>query len=463
MSRAPTTIVLARFGLVTFILGFASTLCHSAEPTFIGSSSCATSTCHGGVIDQGPAWNHSYSKWMASDPHRGAGLLLLDDDSRAIVERLNPDSATSSQAFDQVLRERCITCHATPSPSETANSETANSEIANSRPLDEAILHEGVSCEACHGAASKWQERHVLEAWKGPRRFEPATGMIDTETVAGRAKSCVRCHVGSRSANGLTRDMNHDLIAAGHPALRFDLLIYNENLPVHWDVSGDVEVKFNESPIRTRSIGRSVSLAAAAALSGERASGHLKDPTVPWPELADYDCFACHQSLSIAEFKLPSSDRSKSPLQVSLGLPVWNTWHTTNQVELRQQKARLEKLSPHLSEPNDVAEVAASITSAYVKQANNMATINQLKSGPPADWHQAAVQFLEIDAAIRQFELDPKTKAGAKRYRTALSEVEKLLRFDANREPGNVADLHSPNRFSPNDFRQTVLRVFPKL
>ena len=311
--------------LVTFILGIAATgiaatRSHSAEPTFVGSSSCATSTCHGGVIDQGPAWNHAASKWMANDPHRGAGLLLLDDDSRAIVQRLDPESATSSEAFNQVLRERCITCHATPS----------RSEIAETGLLDEATLHEGVSCEACHGAASKWQERHVLEAWKGPRRFEPQTGMIDTESVIGRAKSCVRCHVGSRSADGRTRDMNHDLIAAGHPALRFDLLIYSENLPVHWDVNADTEVKFNESPIRTRSVGRSVSLAAAAALSGERASEHLKDSTVPWPELADYDCFACHQSLSIAEFKLPPSDRSKSPLRVSLGLPVWNTWYTTN-------------------------------------------------------------------------------------------------------------------------------------
>ena len=48
----------------------------------LGRAACATSTCHGGVIGQGPKWNHSLSTWIAKDPHAGAGLLLRDEDSR---------------------------------------------------------------------------------------------------------------------------------------------------------------------------------------------------------------------------------------------------------------------------------------------------------------------------------------------------------------------------------------------
>ena len=65
------------------------------QPKFIGNASCATATCHGGVIGQGPAWNHSLSTYLAGDPHAGAGILLRDSDSRAIVELLDRSHAAA--------------------------------------------------------------------------------------------------------------------------------------------------------------------------------------------------------------------------------------------------------------------------------------------------------------------------------------------------------------------------------
>ena len=57
-----------------------------------------------------------------------------------------------------------------------------------------------------------------------------------TKELAERAKVCTRCHVGRRSPDGLlTQEVNHDLIAAGHPRLNFEFAAYQENLPVHWD------------------------------------------------------------------------------------------------------------------------------------------------------------------------------------------------------------------------------------
>ncbi len=34
-------------------------------------------------------------------------------------------------------------------------------------------------------------------------------------------------------------EVDHDLIAAGHPALRFEFATYFANLPPHWDVARD--------------------------------------------------------------------------------------------------------------------------------------------------------------------------------------------------------------------------------
>jgi hypothetical protein len=298
--------------------------------------------------------------------------------------------------------------------------------------------------------------------------------MIDTVSVVGRAETCVRCHIGSRTADGLTRDMNHDLIAAGHPALRFDLLIYSENLPKHWDMQSDDEKRFNESAVRIRNVGRAINLAAAASLASQRASAHVSDHnSVPWPELADYDCFACHQSLSIREYRLPPSDKNlnKSPLHVSDGLPVWNAWHSVNQFDMRGKKTVLETLSPHKSVPANVARISKIIATEYRKYAASQMTAspdpeamlespkNQLQEEPPVDWHQAAIQYLQIDAALRDQAKMKATAAKARQQLEQLRSVEQLLRFDQTRSKDQFTRYHSPAKFDPDDFRATVLKL----
>ncbi len=447
---------------IACVLAAASSVDAADRFAIVGRAACGTSTCHGGVIDRGPAWNHSLSTWVANDPHAGAGMLLRDADSRAIVERLDPAAADSPTAFDAVLRHRCISCHV-----------TATAEMcASSAPLDETVLASGVSCESCHGAAEGWLEVHVRVDWRGPQRFGPETGMIDTESIVGRAETCIRCHIGSRTADGLTRDMNHDLIAAGHPALRFDLLLYNENLPKHWETKSEVESTFGASAIRLRSVGRAINLAAAAALSSERASAHLSDRSVPWPELADYDCFACHQSLSIREYQLPSRDKEKSPLHVSNGLPIWNAWHTINQLQLRDDPNLLKKLSPHRSDPKQIAISGRSLANTYrnlaVEQTSAShsvgealeATRAQLQGKPPVDWHQAAIQYLEIDAAVRDLANDKTIGSRGKQLLEMLGGTEQLLRFDPSPPVvGQTSRYDSPTQFDNDAFHNSALEV----
>src|SRR5262249_28040996 len=116
--------------------------------------------------------------------------------------------------------ERCLTCHVAPS----------------SKPTALVEQHYGVGCEACHGSAKNWLALHSAAGWKdrsaAAKKELGMTPMGDTRAVA---EQCVSCHVGSGSTTGMkTRDVNHDLIAAGHPRLNFEFTAYLDNLPRHW-------------------------------------------------------------------------------------------------------------------------------------------------------------------------------------------------------------------------------------
>src|SRR5207244_3878357 len=76
---------------------------------------------------------------------------------------------------------------------------------------------------------------HYLDDWKTKsRRDKELLGFLPTKNLAVRAGQCAACHVGSGAA-----DVNHDLIAAGHPRLNFDLAKYHAKLPHHWKEKGD--------------------------------------------------------------------------------------------------------------------------------------------------------------------------------------------------------------------------------
>jgi hypothetical protein len=425
---------------------------------YMGATSCAASTCHGGVIDRGPRWHQSFSIWLASDPHAGAGFLLRNDDSRRIVERLEPAAAKSPQAFDRVLRSRCISCHVT----------VTSDECTQRGLLDDRLLSRGVSCESCHGPARPWLREHVRADWV---QSESAAAMTDTESIIGRAETCVPCHVGSRSSDGLIRDVNHDLIAAGHPALRFDLLIYSENLPQHWD--GDRDVRFSESAVRIRNVGRAINMSAAAMLSSERAGDHLQDSSVPWAELADYDCFGCHQSLSMKEFRLPAAQKQqvRSPLRVSDGLPIWNPWHSIGQLDISKQQLKL--LAPNRADAQAVAAQAPGLARLFREKATEHveepvdagAHLRRQRdvfmAAPPRDWHSAAVLYLEIEAALRDLsrDADEQISSSARQRRQSIGGLEQLLRFDQSRPGGRPARYDSPIGFNPEKFQRTAIEL----
>ena len=437
-----------------------------------GSMSCASATCHGGVVGRGPAWTHSFNVSRSNDPHVKAGLTLFEPTSQRIVKALSPDvKSVKDPLYHELLRERCISCHLTTTPNEITSVELIS-------PLQ---IFEGVSCESCHGAASEWFDQHVLVSWTGPERFSEATGMLDTESILGRSEVCMKCHVGSRTADGMVRDMNHDLIAAGHPALRFDLLIYHEAMPHHWDDKGLVERAFNESPFRIRAVSRLAGLSAAARLSGERAQDSLAEQSdapeavagtkaskVPWPELADFDCFACHQSLSPRAYRLPILVDGKPTLNISNGLPLWNAWYSAPLAAAGNTD--VWKLRPRPGGQADWVATAKQLADAYREKAVAEAAApppaapfaavrQQLGRRAPSDWHSAVAMYLELDAAARELRIKPDSQElGIKVEKILNEEVAPRLLFGLDR-PQAESRRSSPADFDPREFREATLKA----
>ncbi len=272
----------------------------SLDPTAVlaGTPSCSSRGCHGrlpDVKDAEPVSWSSYSRWLRDDPHAGAYQVLFSPLAQKIGAKLG---------MAQVAREpRCLACHATPQA------------FGDSSAAREERLF-GVGCESCHGSALKWLEPHKSKSWMGLASGDKAVlqrqlGMNPLGNLRARALVCAGCHVGApaKAAENLPlRDVDHELIAAGHPRLAFEFGAYLANQPKHWvekDRSADFEA-------RAWALGQLASAEAALELLIDRAESQRN-----WPELAENDCFACHHDLDNAAWRRPSSSRALGKLRLN--------------------------------------------------------------------------------------------------------------------------------------------------
>jgi hypothetical protein len=163
--------------------------------------------------------------------------------------------------------QRCLVCHAISEPA--------------SHKAREFDISEGVSCESCHGPASEWLGPHIQPTAKHADMVK--LGLVDSKNLTIRSEKCLTCHLG---APGLKVD--HELIAAGHPDLRFELDSFTAIEPPHW-------VEKNTDPLlgmRAWGIGQAVQL-RESMLRVSRAA-----KSGPWPEFSEMDCITCHHSLT---------------------------------------------------------------------------------------------------------------------------------------------------------------------
>ncbi len=352
--RSASTVVFGISLMMTY--GWVPIQLHADHPSWTGRQSCAASTCHGGVSGRGPAWNSSLSTWEATDAyHVNAGKLLDNSASREIAIRLLGELDDQSERINsevrQLLMDRCVSCHAPIDAIDPAQADTSTSTLLSddkSIPKEELEwrqrMYEGVGCEACHGPASLWVDSHTESDWKSTSPAAKDAGMIATENWIDRTVHCAKCHIGSRSEDSEVRDMNHDMIAAGHPALNFDMSRFQYQLAPHWAIRRrGPEKQDHELPtLREHEAAKALTVSLAAKLALERTAAAKKNPEIPRPEFSEYDCFHCHQSI-----RLNVAKNLRNPIERSKELvdrPTWLAFQTSNLPTRFAAKAELAEI-----------------------------------------------------------------------------------------------------------------------
>jgi len=203
-----------------------ATVAPAKDATFqlLGVSSCASTACH----NSGDASRMKGREYVISltDKHDRAYAVLLSERSKKIEQHVHGlDDWRTAQPERDLL---CLKCHVHPDLDRAVSKEVEG--------IRQFRLEDAVSCEACHGPAQRWIDIHHRPEWQALSATEKQThyGMNDTRSVLGRTKVCVTCHVG---APGM--EVNHDLLAAGHPRLAFEFSSYHSLMTKHWDDARD--------------------------------------------------------------------------------------------------------------------------------------------------------------------------------------------------------------------------------
>jgi hypothetical protein len=223
--------------------------------------------------------------WENEDKHARAYQKLSEPRARQIAEILQTDV---------VKDKRCLNCHAVPMGL-----------IAEKKLVP---VTEGVGCEACHGPASAWGPKHGADPdWiRRELEYKSSLGMWNVRDPVTHAAICLSCHLGSVKEG---RVVTHEMYAAGHPPLPgFEVVTWSREMPLHWRYAKQKDPKFREiskvqpwehEETKLAVIGHFVALKTAADLvAGETAaSSESSVVQAHWPELASFECYACHHDL----------------------------------------------------------------------------------------------------------------------------------------------------------------------
>lgn len=317
---------------------------------------CMTTACHGSNVPDAKNWQRAGKIWFDTDPHARAYTSLLTETSEKIVSRLAKKELKStsplSDEYRAVLNAKCISCHSNENVSES-----------------QRVL--GADCQVCHGSVDAWGSEHYSSEWKslGKNRFD-GTNRVNVESIAGRAKVCASCHVGELdrkigSSVGLDREVDHRLMAAGHPPMYFDFESYLRRYPVHWDPLDEPVSQGSKLGMERWRVGKITTAIAKLKLLAARAERSTRKSTqaADWPELTEYSCTSCHHELVQPSWRMARGSNVNA-------LANWDDW-TVSQLdcavrdqsieELNSQLSRLKKSVEHsTSEPTQVAMIASS-------------------------------------------------------------------------------------------------------
>jgi Cytochrome c554 and c-prime len=298
-------------------------------PEYIGAGGCASSNCHGGTTalpeSQSRILGNEYATWSVTDRHSRAFKALQEPRGKRMAEIL--------KIADAVRDKRCAVCHVSGSP--------------------EKSLSDGVACEACHGPATVWLGTHTQ---LNSHQDSIKKGMSDTKNLDVRAKTCLACHLG----NG-DRVVDHDLIAAGHPDLAFELDTFTFAQPSHH--REPKPAPGNTLPrVRAWAVGQSAALAEGMRLLGIHTGKG-------WPEFSDLECYQCHHDLRADSWRIQRGYGRRRPGSLQLNMARFEVLRDLvaqaapeQRAALESSMARLEGLvSERLTDGPAIAEAAKAL------------------------------------------------------------------------------------------------------
>ena len=262
-----------------------------------------------------------------------------------------------------------------------------------------------------------------------------------------RTELCLSCHLGNAS-----KTADHELIAAGHPDLRFELDTMTALMPTHWRTD---EEEWLEA--RQWAVGQALALRESMLQLERRARGAER-----WPEFADFECFSCHHNLS-------SSEGNPGREARAAGIPPWDSSRYVvfrqslpvlvpgSTQELDRLVADLGAQLRSLQNRTEVAETAQEIAdltdrllptlTAFEYDAQTLSEITaRIASGGPSiassGLHSAEQAAMAIEALWTSYQRNAEETGGA------LSPIDELFNL-----------LESTSRYDPDQFGRQLESV----
>ena len=406
------------------------------QPLFIGAGSCTSSGCHAAPVAEHAPWQSSYTVWSTRDPHARSHDVLQGPLAARIVAALALREPHRPQL---PARENmaCVGCHA------TARGPNAG---------------EGVSCESCHGPAGPWLVAHAAKGWttRGNR-----LGMIDLADPFTCATTCAECHVGGEpTADGAIREVTHDLVAAGHPRLAFELRDYKRAEPPHWrdrlTMPADVATP---DPFAEWAAGRLATLTlflrqlasqAEAARTGQRGL-----TCGVWPEFTAFDCHGCHRPAALVT---PSTPRSlAAPGSPRLEPMYWShldlVLPAAEVDTLTQLRGGIDRGWARMPDPQPLAAAVRAVEAARTGLHERISTASagelaaRLVAGTNvANWAEVVSALGGLEALADREMLAGRTAVDGD-VRLQLAELRTRLEFPIESAAGQTVRFSSPRRY----------------
>jgi hypothetical protein len=189
--------------------------------------------------------------------------------------------------------------------------------------------------------------------------------------------------------------MNHDMIAAGHPPLRFELSAYHDLIRrKHWSDAERIEKP--QFKAQLWAAGQLATIESTAALLKSRAD-RAADPrgddqaATAWPEFAEFDCLACHQRLRPAKVSQPRIALTDA------GKPRWQPWNLALAPRLSKELPPGE-LSLATA-PQDAARHATSLLTAIDKHPLALSFARAAAQSTPTFTAEELLRLMEDPAA----------------------------------------------------------------